>query len=398
MRILVINCGSSSIKYQLFDMKNENVITKGLVERIGMQGSILTQKFNGQKIQIKHPMKNHKEAMEIILRCLIDEKYGILNSLDEITAVGHRVVHGGERYSHSVIVDEEVIRYIEECGKLAPLHNIPNAMGIKVCRELMPNIPMVTVFDTAFHQTMPKASYIYPVPYELYVEEGIRKYGFHGTSHKYVATSAAKILEKNFEDLNFVTCHIGNGVSVTAIKEGKSLDTSMGFTPLGGVCMGTRCGDIDPSIVTYIMKKKNLTVEEVENMMNKESGVLGLSGVSSDYRDIKREAEKGNEKSILALEIFANKIKQFIASYAVRMGKIDCIVFTGGIGENAPIARKNICNGLEVIGAILNKEKNSEVIGEEGVISEKNSKVSILVVPTNEELMIARECKNLILK
>lgn len=395
MKILVINCGSSSLKYQLIDMTKEEVLAKGLAERIGIDGARVKHKINGNEIVIEKPMVNHKVALEIVLDALLDAEYGAISSLDEISAVGHRVVHGGEKFAKSVKIDEEVMKAIEECEDLAPLHNPPNIMGIRACQELMPNTPMVAVFDTAFHQTMPKSSYIYPLPYELYEKYGIRRYGFHGTSHKYVSSKAAEMLGKGIEELKIVTCHLGNGASLAAVKNGESIDTSMGFTPLEGLAMGTRSGDIDPAIVTFIMEKENMSVEEVNNLLNKKSGVLGISGVSSDFRDIENAAQEGDERAKLALDKFSNRVKKYIGAYAALMGGLDVVVFTAGLGENSAEMRKQICEGLEFLGIEIDEEKNN-IRGKEAVVSKENSKVKVLVVPTNEELMIARDTKALI--
>ncbi len=396
MKILVINCGSSSLKYQLIDMTNEKVIAKGLGERIGIEGSVVTHKPTGKdKVVIEKPMSDHKAALGIVLNALIDPNYGAIKSMDEISAVGHRVVHGAEKFSGSVKIDEEVMKTLNECVDLAPLHNPPNIMGIEACKELMPNTPMVGVFDTAFHQTMTKSSYIYPLPYELYEKYGVRKYGFHGTSHKYVATKAAELLEKNIDELKIITCHLGNGASLAAVKNGQSIDTTMGFTPLEGLAMGTRCGDIDPAIVTFLMNKENMSIDEVNNLLNKQSGVLGISGVSSDFRDIEKAADEGNERAKLALDIFMNRVKKYIGGYAALMGGVDVVVFTAGLGENSISAREEICKGLEFLGIQIDKEKNN-IRGKDAIVSNDNSKVKVLVIPTNEELMIARDTKELV--
>lgn len=396
MKILVINCGSSSLKYQLIDMKNEEVLAKGLAERIGIEGSRVKHKPNGKEgVLIEKPMDDHKEAIEIVLNALVDEKHGAINSMDEINAVGHRVVHGAEKFSESVIIDENVLKAIEECSELAPLHNPPNIMGIKACKELMPNTPMVAVFDTAFHQTMPESSYIYPLPYEMYKKHGVRRYGFHGTSHKYVSNKAAEILEEDMKDLKIVTCHLGNGASVAAIKNGESLETSMGFTPLEGLAMGTRSGDMDPAIIIYLMEKENMTIEEVNTMLNKESGVLGISGISSDFRDIEDAANEGNHRAQLALDKFNIRVKKYIGAYAAIMGGIDVLVFTAGVGENSPETRKYVCEGLEFMGIDIDKDAN-KVRGKEKILNKENGKVKILLIPTNEELMIARDTKSLV--
>ena len=396
MKILVINCGSSSLKYQLINMENEESLALGLVERIGIEGSKLTQKVNGEKYIIEEPMKDHTDAIRLVIAALIDAKHGVIKELSEIGAVGHRFVHGGEKYAQSVIINDEVMKSLEECTKLAPLHNPANIIGINACSKLMPSTPMVAVFDTAFHQTMPEVAYIYPLPYELYTDNGIRKYGFHGTSHKYVSDKAAQMMGKDIKDLKLITCHLGNGGSITAVKNGESVETSMGFTPLEGIAMGTRCGSIDPAILTFIMKELNLTIDEANDLMNKKSGVLGISGVSSDFRDIEDAAWKeGNHRAQLALDIFSYKVKKFIGSYAAVMGGVDAIVFTAGLGENSPETRESICTGLEFLGAVLDKSKN-KVRGKDAELSTDDSKTKIFVIPTNEELVIARDTQALI--
>jgi acetate kinase len=391
MDVLVINCGSSSLKYQLMNMNDESVLAKGLVERIGMEGSVLKHEVpEKEKAVIKVPMDDHKAALKEVLKALVDEKIGAIKDLSEIHAVGHRVVHAGEYYSASVIIDETVMGRLEECVQIAPLHNPPNIIGIEALQELIPGIPNVAVFDTAFHQTMPPKSYIYPLPYEMYEKHRIRRYGFHGTSHRYVSQRAADMLGKDIKDLKIISCHLGNGASVAAIEGGKSVATSMGFTPLEGLVMGTRCGDIDPAIVTFIMEKENLSMSEVSDMLNKKSGVLGISGVSSDFRDIEEAAAAGNVRAILALETFDDRVKQYIAAYAAAMGGVDVIIFTAGLGENSALNRKSICEGMEWMGVSVSDEKNN-VRGKDAVISTDDSKVKVLVVPTNEELMIARD-------
>jgi len=396
MKILVINCGSSSLKYQLINMENEECLALGLVERIGIEGSKLTQKANGEKYIIEEPMKDHTDAIRLVLGALVDGTHGVIKDLSEIGAVGHRIVHGGEKYAESVLVTDEVMKNLEECSKLAPLHNPANIIGINACKALMPNTPMVTVFDTAFHQTMPEVAYIYPLPYELYTEHSVRKYGFHGTSHKYVSAKAAEMMGKDIKDLKLITCHLGNGASVTAIQNGKSVETSMGFTPLEGIAMGTRCGSIDPAILTYVMKELDLTIDEANDLMNKKSGVLGISGVSSDFRDIETAAwEEKNHRAQLALDIFSYKVKKFIGSYAAVMGGVDAIIFTAGLGENSPETREDVCNGLEFLGAVLDKSKN-KVRGKAVELNTEDSKTKIFVIPTNEELVIARDTEALV--
>ncbi|MBN2796828.1 MAG: acetate kinase [Clostridia bacterium] len=391
MNILVINCGSSSLKYQLLNMQDESQLAQGLVERIGLEGSRLKQETPdfGKKV-IETDMKDHKAALENVLKALTNEEFGAIKSLDEINAVGHRVVHAGEKYSESVIINDDVIKALEECIELAPLHNPPNLIGIRAIQELLPSVQNVGVFDTAFHQTMPETSYIYPLPYELYEKYGIRRYGFHGTSHRYVAQRTAEILGKDVKDLKIISCHLGNGASVCAIKGGKSVATSMGFTPLEGLVMGTRSGDIDPAIVTYIMEKENLSTDEVNNLLNKKSGVYGISGVSSDFRDIEDAAADGNKRAQLALDSFDLRVKKYIAAYAAILGGVDALVFTAGLGENSAMNRESICQNLEFMGVEIDAEEN-KVRGKEKIVSKPSSKVKVMVVPTNEELMIARD-------
>ena len=396
MKILVLNCGSSSLKYQLFNMDNERVLAQGVVERIGLNNSILThKKGEEEKYKINIDFKNHKEALTKVLQLLTSKEQGVLKSLNEIHAVGHRVVHGGEKYSKAVLIDEDVKKSIKELSSLAPLHNPANLMGIEICEDIMKNIPMVALFDTAFHQSMNKEEYLYAIPYELYKENGIRKYGFHGSSHKYVSEKAAELLKKDIKDLKIISCHLGNGASICAIKDGKSFDTTMGFSPLDGLVMGTRCGSIDPSIPLYLIKNNKLSVEEVDNILNKKSGVLGISSVSSDFRDIEEEAMKGNEKASLALDIFHYKIKTQIGSYLAALNGVDIIIFTAGVGENGPETREAILKDMEFFGIVLDKEKN-KVRGKIQEISAENSKVKVFVIPTNEELVIARETKKII--
>ena len=396
MKTLVINCGSSSLKYQLIDMSTEESMVQGLVERIGIEGSILTQKVEGKDKYIRNTnIKDHKDAIKLVLEALVDSIHGVIKSMDEISAVGHRVVHGGEKYSDSVLIDDEVLKSIKDCIVLAPLHNPPNVIGIEACKELMPNTPMVAVFDTAFHQTMPKHAYICPVPYELYEKYGVRKYGFHGTSHKYVSYKVAETMGKDIKDLKIITCHLGNGCSLAAVKNGKSVDTSMGFTPLAGVMMGTRSGSIDPSVISFLIEQHGYTIEQIDELLNKKSGILGISGVSSDFRDVLEAAESENERAKLALEIFYYKVRTQIAAYAGAMGGVDVIVFTAGIGENSSITRREILKGLEFFGFTINTEKN-ELRGKIQEISNEDSRVKVYVVPTNEELMIARDTAKLV--
>ena len=396
MKTLVINCGSSSLKYQLIDMSTEESMVQGLVERIGIEGTILTQKVEGKdKYIINTNIKDHKDAIKLVLEALVDSIHGVIKSMDEISAVGHRVVHGGEKYSDSVLIDDEVLKSIKDCIVLAPLHNPPNVIGIEACKELMPNTPMVAVFDTAFHQTMSKHAYICPVPYEFYEKYGVRKYGFHGTSHKYVSYKVAETMGKDIKDLKIITCHLGNGCSLAAVKNGKSVDTSMGFTPLAGVMMGTRSGSIDPSVISFLIEQHGYTIEQIDELLNKKSGILGISGVSSDFRDVLEAAESENERAKLALEIFYYKVRTQIAAYAGAMGGVDVIVFTAGIGENSSITRREILKGLEFFGFTINTEKN-ELRGKIQEISNEDSRVKVYVVPTNEELMIARDTAKLV--
>jgi acetate kinase len=396
MKVLVINCGSSSLKYQVLDMTNEQLLCKGLVERIGMDGSIITHEKIGQdKFVNETPMQDHKDAIAIVLEAIQNADHGVVKDMNEIGAVGHRVVHAGEKFAKSVLINDEVIKALEECVELAPLHNPPNLLGIAACQQLMPNTPMVGVFDTAFHQTMPPESYIYAIPYEFYERHGIRRYGFHGTSHKYVAERASDMLNVNLDDLKIITCHLGNGASVSAIKRGKCIDTSMGFTPLEGLVMGTRSGDIDPAIVTFIREKENLEQGEANEILNKKSGVLGISGVSSDFRDLEAAAEEGNERAQLALKVFAHKVRFYIGAYIAEMNGVDAIVFTAGVGENDIGMRDIICNDLGNLGIKLDLVKN-KVRGKETIISREDSRVKILLIPTNEELMIARDTYNIV--
>lgn len=398
MKVLVINCGSSSLKYQVLDMTDESVLAKGLVERIGMDGSVINHTKTGEdKIVNEVPMKDHKDAIAQVLAAVQDPEHGVVGDMSEIGAVGHRVVHAGEKYAESVLIDDTVIKALEECIELAPLHNPPNLLGIAACRELMPETPMVAVFDTAFHQTMPPESYIYAIPYEYYENYKIRRYGFHGTSHKYVAERAAAMLGKGMSDLKLITCHLGNGASVTAIKNGKVFDTSMGFTPLEGLVMGTRSGDIDPAIVTYIRDKEDLPQGAVNDILNKKSGVLGVSGVSSDFRDLETAVGEGNERAALALRMFAHRVKHYIGAYIAEMNGVDAIIFTAGVGENDISMREYICDDMENLGINLDPIKN-KVRGQETVISDEDSKVTLLLIPTNEELMIARDTFNLATK
>ncbi len=395
MKILILNCGSSSLKYQLINMENEEVMAKGVYERIGQPNSFITHKVNGEKYVIEKAAPTHNEAVSVMIEQLTNKEYGVVANLSEINAIGHRIVHGGERFKQAVIVDEDVIKGIQECADLAPVHNPGALMGIEACKELMPGKPMVTVFDTAFHQTIPEERFLYPIPYRYYNKFKVRKYGFHGTSHSYVSKRVAEVIGKPVEDLKIVVCHLGQGASLCAVKDGKSVDTSMGLTPLGGIIMCARSGDLDPSIVTYIMKKEGKTPEEMDQMLNKESGIFGISGVSPDVRDIEAAAQQGNERAKLALKAYDLNIAQYIAKYAVSMGGVDVIAFTAGVGENQVERRAGICKNLEFLGVQLDEQQNS-IKGEEAKISTQNSKIDVYIIPTNEELVIARETMELI--
>lgn len=391
MKIFVVNCGSSSIKYQLIDMKDESVIAKGLVERIGIEGSVLTHTPAGKdKVRLESAIPDHVDGIKKVLAALVDPNHGVIKSMDEIDAVGHRVVHGGEIFNESVVITDEVLKQIEDLSDMAPLHQPANVAGIRACQKLMPNTPQVAVFDTAFHQTMPPVAYMFGVKYEEYKDYGIRKYGFHGTSHKYVSGVAAKMLGKDIKDTKIITCHLGNGSSITAIDGGKSVDTSMGFTPLDGVLMGTRTGSIDPAVVPVLMQKKGLDAAGVDKYMNKECGVLGVSGVSSDFRDLEDAAAKGNERAKLALDMFCYQVKRYIGAYAAAMGGVDAIVFTAGVGENDIHTRQHVCSGLEFLGVKLDADRNN-VRGKATEISAADSKVKVFLIPTNEELAIAQD-------
>ena len=396
MQILVINSGSSSIKYQLFNMEDESVLAKGVVERIGIDDSFISyENGDGQEITIEKDISNHKEGIKLLIDTLLNEEYGVLDDMDDVQAVGHRVVHGAEEFSGSVLIDDKLVETMEDVADLAPLHNPPNIMGIKVCQELMPDKPQVGVFDTAFHQTMPEKAYIYALPYEFYEKYGVRRYGFHGTSHGYVSKRAAQILDKPYSELKIITCHLGNGASVAAVKNGKSVDTSMGLTPLEGLVMGTRCGDIDPAIVPFMMNKLDISAEEMDTIMNKESGLYGVSGISNDSRDVEEAAEAGNHQAEVALKIFDYRVKKYIGAYTAAMGGVDAIVFTAGIGENSIETRENILEGLEYLGLELDKEANN-CRSKEQIISTEDSKVKALVIPTNEELVIARDTMEIV--
>ena len=396
MNILVINCGSSSLKFQLIDMTTEAVQAKGLCERIGIDGSrIVYTPAGGEKMTIESPMPTHTEAIKLVLECLTNAEYGVIKSLKEINAVGHRVVHGGEKFASSTIITDEVIKVIEECNELAPLHNPANLIGINVCRELMPGVPMVGVFDTAFHQTMPKKAYLYGLPIKAYTDYKIRRYGFHGTSHSFVSKRVAEFLGKPVEDLKTIVCHLGNGASICAVDGGKSVDTSMGFTPLAGLVMGTRSGDIDPAILEYYANKEGLTLSEVTTVLNKKSGMEGLTGGKSDFRDLEEGYEAGDQACIDAIEVFCYNVARFVGAYAASLNGVDVIAFTAGIGENSGFVRGKICEYLGYLGITIDAEQNSKR-GEDIIISTPDSKVTVCVIPTNEELMIARDTKALV--
>lgn len=391
MKVLVINCGSSSLKYQLFDMTDESVLCKGLVERIGIEGSKLTHKVNGEKLVVEEPMKDHTEAINHVFDALLDEKYGVIKSLDEVSAIGHRVLHGGDKLTESCIIDEKVKDKIREFIKFGPLHNPANLMGIEACEKLAPGKKNIAVFDTAFHQTMPAKTYMYAIPYEYYEDYRLRKFGFHGTSHRYITLRTQQLLDK--EDINIITVHLGNGSSIAAVKDGKCYDTSMGLTPLEGLLMGTRSGDLDPTVMTFLMNEKGYSADEMNQILNKKSGVLGVSGISSDFRDLEEEAEKGNDRAQLALDMFIERVKRYIGGYMAELGHVDAICFAGGIGENSSSMRKDILNTFEELGVKLDLENNNT--REEALISADDSKVKVYVVPTNEELMIARDTLDL---
>ena len=396
MKVLVVNCGSSSLKYQLIDMEEEKVLAKGNFERIGEQESFVTHKVNGEKYVTKTPVMNHEEALQIILGELVHNDYGVIKELSEIDAVGHRLVHGGEIFDKSVLIDEDVIAKFESCSSLAPLHNPAGVLGMRACQKAMPGKPMVGVFDTAFHQTMPKENYLYPIPYEFYEKYGIRKYGFHGTSHQYVSKRCAEIMGKNIEDLKIVTCHLGQGASICAIDGGRSIDTSMGLSPLGGIAMVTRSGDLDPSVVTEIMDREGLTAKEVNSLLNKKSGLYGMTGLNPDFREIELASyEDDKPKAKTAIKLFTKTIAQFVAKYAVSLNGIDTIIFTGGIGENQINIRKAICEHLAWMGVEIDLDKNN-VRSEEIKISTENSKVEVYIVPTDEEMVIARDTKAIV--
>ncbi|MBQ7145412.1 MAG: acetate kinase [Lachnospiraceae bacterium] len=390
MKVLVINCGSSSLKFQLIDSESEQVLAKGLCERIGIDGRLTYSPAGGEKHTFEDPLPNHTVAVDSVLKKLTDPEIGVIASLAEIGAVGHRIVHGGEKFAQSTLLTEEAIQAVEECSELAPLHNPANIIGIRACQELMPGVPMVGVFDTAFHQTMPPKAFLYSLPYEYYEKYGVRRYGFHGTSHSFVSKRAAEILGKDVKDLKIIVCHLGNGASICAVDGGKSVDTSMGFTPLEGLTMGTRSGGMDPAIIEYLAAKENMTLSEVLNVLNKKSGVQGISGVSSDFRDLETAAKEGNSRAQAALDVFTYRVAKFIGYYAAAMNGVDVICFTAGIGENDMAVRAEVMSYLGYLGCYLDKEANN-VRGEERIISTPDSKVTAMIVPTNEELAIARE-------
>ena len=396
MNILVINCGSSSLKYQLINSDSEAVLAKGLCERIGIDGIVLTHTPAGKdKVRIETPMPNHTVAVQLVIDALTNAEHGVIKSLDEIGAVGHRVVHGGEKFASSVVITDEVMKAIEECNDLAPLHNPANLIGINSCKEIMPNVPMVAVFDTAFHQTMPEKAYLYGLPYEYYEKYKVRRYGFHGTSHDYVSARAAQLLGKKREELKIIVCHLGNGASVSAVDHGKCVDTSMGLTPLEGLIMGTRSGDMDPAICDFICQKEGLTSAEMNTVLNKKSGVLGMSGVSSDFRDVEAAANEGNHQAAAALDAFYYRVAKYIGAYTAAMNGVDAIAFTAGVGENNIGGRAEICKYLGYLGTEIDSDKNN-VRGEERIISKDGSKVTLMAIPTNEELAIARQTLELV--
>ena len=390
MNILVINCGSSSLKYQLINSETEGVLAKGLCERIGIDGMLTYQPEGGEKEKSEIAMPTHTEAINAVLAALTNEKSGVIKSLSEVGAVGHRVVHGGEKFTSSCLINDESMKAIEECNDLAPLHNPANLIGIRACQELMPGVPMVAVFDTAFHQTMPDVAYTYGIPYEYYEKYKVRRYGFHGTSHSYVSKRTAEIVGKPSDQMKIIVCHLGTGASISAVNCGKSVDTSMGLTPLEGLVMGTRSGDLDPAIIDFVGKKEGLSLDEMNEVLNKKSGMLGISGVSSDGRDLEAAAETGNKRAQLALDVFDYRVIKYIGAYAAAMNGVDAIAFTAGIGENNIKMRKDVCSSLTYLGVKLDEEKNN-VRGEGRIISADDSKVQVLLVPTNEELAIARE-------
>ena len=397
MKILVLNCGSSSIKYALYNMDDKSVMTSGGAERVGLDNAFVKVKLaNGEKKQIMHDIPEHTEGVKFIFSLLTDPEIGVIKDLSEINAVGHRMVHGGEKFNKSVVLTDEVLRAFEECNDLAPLHNPANLKGVNAVKELMPGLPQVGVFDTAFHQTMPAKAYMYAIPYELYQQYGVRRYGFHGTSHRYVSARVCEILGVKPEEQRIITCHIGNGGSVAAVDKGKCIDTSMGLTPLEGLMMGTRSGDIDGGAISFIQKKQNLDADGISNLLNKKSGVLGITGISSDMREIDAAAKNNDERAVLALDMYFYRIKKYVGAYAAAMGGVDTIVFTAGVGENQANMREEVCRNMEWMGVKLDVEKNAGIHGEEAIISTPDSKVKVVVVPTDEELMIATDTMELV--
>lgn len=396
MKIIVLNCGSSSIKYQLFDMTHQQAIAKGLIDKIGLHGSYIKHERNGETVNLEGEIIDHQAGIEYMLGILTSNKRGSLKSFDEIDAIGHRVVHGGEKFNNSVLITDEVIQKITEVIDLAPLHNPPNLRGILAMKDLLPNVPQVGAFDTAFHQTMPDYAYMYAIPYSLYIKHSIRRYGFHGTSHRYVSKRAAEILEKDISELKLITCHLGNGASITAVDNGISVDTSMGLTPVEGLIMGTRTGDLDLGVLTFIMNKEGINVQAANTLINKHSGMIGITGISSDMREIEKAAGSGNERAKLGLNMYHYRIRKYIGAYAAAMGGLDAVIFTGGIGENAPDSRKEICKNLGFLGIDFDDSKNAGLRGKEMIISKESSRVKIIVIPTNEELVIAQDTEKIV--
>jgi acetate kinase len=396
MKIIVLNCGSSSIKYQLFDMTHQQAIAKGLIDKIGLHGSYIKHERDSEVVKLEGEIIDHQAGIEYMLGILTSKKRGSLASFDEIDAIGHRVVHGGEKFNNSVLITDEVIQKITEVIDLAPLHNPPNLRGILAMKELLPDVPQVGAFDTAFHQTMPDYAYMYAIPHSLYVKHGIRRYGFHGTSHRYVSKRASEILGKDITELKLITCHLGNGASMTAVDKGISVDTSMGLTPVEGLIMGTRTGDLDLGVLTYLMSKEGINIQAANTLINKHSGMIGITGVSSDMREIETAAKNGNERARLGLNMYHYRVKKYIGSYAAAMGGLDAVIFTGGIGENAPDTRREICKNLNFLGIDFDEEKNEGLRGKEMIISRDSSKVKVIVVPTNEELVIAQDTERII--
>jgi acetate kinase len=397
MKIIVLNCGSSSIKYQLFDMTKKEVLAKGLVDKVGLHGSYIKHDKSGdESVKLEGEIIDHQAGIEYVMGLLTSKTRGNLKSFDEIDAVGHRIVHGGEKFQDSVLITSEVIDNVKECIDLAPLHNPPNLKGIYAIQEILPNVPQVAVFDTAFHQTMPKYAYMYAIPYSLYTKYGLRRYGFHGTSHRYVAQRACEILKKDMCDLRIITCHLGNGASMTAVNCGKSIDTSMGLTPVEGLIMGTRTGDLDLGVLTHIMQKEEIDLQTANTLINKHSGILGITGISSDMREIEAARDKNDERAILSLQMYNYRIRKYIGAYSAVMGGVDVVVFTGGVGENSPSTRQEVCKNFEYLGLNFDENKNKGLRAKEAIISHDSSKVTVMVVPTNEELMIAEDTERIL--